>query len=108
MKPVLKTLELIKAQGKWLEIVNLSVPTLNDNMDSIREMCGWIMENLKPDVPVHFNRFHPAYKMKHLPTFCPECKKKIISRRHFDVRYVAIRNGKCKNCGHPIPGIWAQ
>jgi pyruvate formate lyase activating enzyme len=140
MKPVLKTLELIKGQGKWLEIVNLIVPTLNDNMASIREMCGWIVENLGPDVPVHFIRFFPAYKMMHLPptpvktleeardiaeergirftyignvpghkhnsTFCPQCKKKIISRRHFAVRNIAIQNSKCQNCGYPVPGIW--
>jgi pyruvate formate lyase activating enzyme len=142
MKPVLKTLKVIKEKGKWLEIVNLIVPTLNDNMADIREMCGWVMDHLGPDVPVHFVRFFPAYKMKHLPptpvktleeardiaaetgirfvyignvpghennsTFCPQCRKKIISRRHFAVQHVAIQNGKCGYCGYPVPGIWEQ
>jgi len=67
MTPVLETLKLIKQQGKWLEIVNLIVPTMNDDMANIKEMCGWIMDNLGPDVPIHFTRFFPAYKMKHLP-----------------------------------------
>ena len=67
MTPVLETLKLIKEQGRWLEIVNLVVPTMNDNLDDIEEMCRWIGENLGHDVPLHFSRFFPAYKMKHLP-----------------------------------------
>ncbi|NOR25633.1 MAG: AmmeMemoRadiSam system radical SAM enzyme [Desulforhopalus sp.] len=140
MTPVLNTLKLIKQEGKWLEIVNLLVPTLNDDMKLIHEMCVWIRENLGPEVPVHFSRFFPAYKMKHLPptpvktlekarktaiaegikfvyignvpghkynsTFCPECGKKIISRIHFSVRSVKLKNGRCKYCNYPVPGIW--
>ena len=140
MTPVLETLKLIRQQGKWLEIVNLIVPTMNDDMSNIREMCEWVMSNLGPDVPVHFTRFFPAYKMNHLPptpiktleeairiavvagiryvyignvpghkynsTYCPECKKKIISRTHFVVHQVDIQDSKCRFCGHQIPGLW--
>ena len=66
MTPVLNTLKLIKEQGRWLEIVNLLVPTMNDNMKTIREMSAWIVDNLGPDVPLHFSRFYPAYKLKNL------------------------------------------
>jgi len=30
-------------------------------------MCGWIVKNLGPDVPIHFSRFFPYYKLKDLP-----------------------------------------
>lgn len=30
-------------------------------------MCVWVKENLGADVPVHFTRFHPTYKIKNLP-----------------------------------------
>jgi len=30
-------------------------------------MVGWIHKNLGPDIPVHFTRFHPMYKIKNLP-----------------------------------------
>jgi hypothetical protein len=30
-------------------------------------MCRWIMDNLGPDVPIHFTRFHPLYRMQNLP-----------------------------------------
>lgn len=67
MTPVLDTLKLIKKEGRWLEIVNLVIPTLNDDMKGIKDMCLWIKENLDDEVPVHFIRFFPAYKMTHLP-----------------------------------------
>lgn len=67
MIPVLNTLKIIKQERKWLEIVNLIIPTLNDDLKKIREMCIWIKKNLGADVPLHFIRFFPAYKMTHLP-----------------------------------------
>jgi pyruvate formate lyase activating enzyme len=67
LKPVLKILQDIKKTGIWLEIVVLIVPTLNDSESEIKQMSQWIFRNLGPDVPVHFTRFHPTYKIKNLP-----------------------------------------
>ncbi|RMF97816.1 MAG: AmmeMemoRadiSam system radical SAM enzyme [Candidatus Schekmanbacteria bacterium] len=67
LKPVLDTLQLLKNRGMWFEIVVLIIPTLNDSKKEIREMCQWIVKNLGRDVPVHFSRFHPTYKIKNLP-----------------------------------------
>jgi len=66
MEPVIQTLKTLKEEGVWFEIVNLIIPTLNDNTRTIREMCKWIVNELGVDVPVHFTRFSPAYKMTHL------------------------------------------
>lgn len=67
LEPVLNTLKIIREEGVWLEIVNLVIPGLNDDKEQIKEMCVWIKENLGPDVPVHFSRFFPAYKLTRLP-----------------------------------------
>ncbi len=67
LKSVLDTFELLKKEGIWFEIVYLVVPTLNDSKDEISQMSRWIMDKLGPDVPVHFSRFHPQYKLKNLP-----------------------------------------
>ena len=67
LKPVLETLQLLKKQEMWFEIVNLVVPTLNDKLGDIRSMCQWIKKELGPDVPTHFTAFHPMYKLKNLP-----------------------------------------
>lgn len=67
LAPVLRTIELLKERGLWFEIVNLVIPTLNDRSDEISDMCQWIVQHLGPDVPVHFLRFFPAYRLTHLP-----------------------------------------
>lgn len=140
LNPVLKTLKIIKEEKKWLEIVNLHIPGLNDNPDDVNRMCLWIKENLGEDVPLHFSRFFPNYKLTNISatpiktlekahqiaknaglkyvtignvpghklnsTFCPNCQKRIIHRAHFQVLGNHVKNGKCKFCGYPIPGIW--
>jgi len=67
LKPVLESLITVKRTKVWLEIVNLVVPTLNDDPQMIDEMCRWIKVNLGVDVPIHFTRFFPNYKLTHLP-----------------------------------------
>ncbi len=68
LAPVLATLRTLKSLGLWTEIVTLVIPTLNDDEASNRAMCAWILENLGPDVPLHFTRFHPTYKITNLPS----------------------------------------
>lgn len=67
LKPVLKALVVLKEEKVWLEITNLVIPTLNDDMKKIGEMSRWIVKNLGPDVPIHFSRFFPYYKLTNLP-----------------------------------------
>ncbi len=67
LRPVLDTLVRIKAAGVWLELVMLVVPTLNDDTNELKAMSRWIVQKLGPDVPIHFTRFHPMYKIKNLP-----------------------------------------
>ncbi len=67
LEPVLENLKIIKQKGVWLEIVNLVVPTLNDKSSDIKRMCEWIRNNLGKEVPLHFSRFFPAYKLTSLP-----------------------------------------
>jgi len=66
LEPVLDTLKIIRKEGVWLEIVNLMIPTVNDCMEQVRHMSRWIVNNLGNDVPLHFSRFQPAYRLAHL------------------------------------------
>jgi len=67
LQPVLDTLKLLKEEGIWFEMVHLTIPTLNDSPKETGELCKWIIKNLGPDVPLHFTRFHPDYKLRNLP-----------------------------------------
>lgn len=67
LKPVLEAMEVLKDEGVWFEIVTLVVPTYNDDVKRVREMCRWIKRNLGANVPLHFGRFVPEYKLRDLP-----------------------------------------
>lgn len=66
LETVLNTLKTLKKNKVHVEITNLLVPPLNDDMVMIKEMCAWIRDELGKDVPLHFSRFHPTYKLKNL------------------------------------------
>lgn len=90
---VLRTLRIIKERGAWLEIVNLVIPGVNDAPDQIRAMCEWILENLGPDVPLHLNRFGPAYRLMHLPpTPVKTLEQAHATARGLGINYVTIGN----------------
>jgi len=67
LKPVLDTLVLLRSENMWTEIVYLIIPTLNDRTADLKKMCRWIYNELGPDVPLHFSRFYPVYRLKNLP-----------------------------------------
>jgi pyruvate formate lyase activating enzyme len=67
LAPVLRAIETIFRSGVHLEIVNLVVPGLNDNPDQLRGLARWVAKELSPDVPLHFSRFQPQYKLANLP-----------------------------------------
>ncbi len=67
LAPILETIQTVHASGKWLEIVYLVVPTYTDDLDNIKEMCQWLKNTVGDQVPVHFSRFWPQYKLANLP-----------------------------------------
>jgi pyruvate formate lyase activating enzyme len=67
LRPVLNSIRQVAKSGVHLEIVNLVVPTLNDSEKMLNGLADWIMGEIGPDVPIHFTRFHPDYKLLNLP-----------------------------------------
>jgi pyruvate formate lyase activating enzyme len=64
LAPVLESIEYLKHETDvWFEITNLLIPGENDSEAEIDEMTQWIMEQLGPNVPLHFTAFHPDWKM---------------------------------------------
>ena len=64
--PVLRSIKQISKSKTHLEIVNLVVPTLNDSDNMLNGLCDWIAGEVGSDVPIHFTRFHPDYKLLNL------------------------------------------
>jgi pyruvate formate lyase activating enzyme len=48
-------------------------------------MTQWVVENLGPDVPMHFSAFHPDWKMKDHPSTPPATLRM--------ARQIALKNG---------------
>jgi pyruvate formate lyase activating enzyme len=67
LNPVLRTIKQIAKTKTHLEIVNLVVPSLNDSDKMMSGLVDWIAGEAGYDVPVHFTRFHPDYKLQNLP-----------------------------------------
>ena len=68
LQPILDTLIYIYHHTKvWLEITTLLIPGKNDSEAEIKKLTKWIIDNLGPDVPIHFTAFHPAWKMPNIP-----------------------------------------
>lgn len=72
LEPVLRTAERVYSRGMLMELTYLVIPGVNDSDDEIRKFCEWVHDTLSPDVPVHFSRFSPDYKMVDLPLTPPE------------------------------------
>ncbi|HIE38344.1 MAG TPA: AmmeMemoRadiSam system radical SAM enzyme [Anaerolineales bacterium] len=96
--PVLEAIRIIYESGTHLEIVNLVVPTLNDDLNQLRALSRWVARDLSPDVPLHFTRFHPQYKLTNLPPTPVESleKARAIALEE-GVRFVYVGNVP----GHP-------
>ncbi len=70
---VLETLQYIRHETDvWLEITTLLIPGENDSPAEIEALTAWVVENLGPDVPLHFTAFHPDYRMTDKPRTPPE------------------------------------
>ena len=102
--PIYQTLlGLKKNTNVHIEITDLVVPTIGDNLQEARKLSRWIYDNLGPDTPTHFLRFHPDYKLSHLPWTPIETLE-----RHHEVaraeglKYVYVGNAP----GHPFENTY--
>ena len=103
LKPVLDSLQIFMEENVHLEITNLLIPTLNDKDSQIKELCRWIVHNLGKEIPLHFSRFFPQYKMKSLPpTSLSILKRARTIALEEGLQYVYIGNVVGKNWENTI------
>ncbi|MBM3504077.1 MAG: AmmeMemoRadiSam system radical SAM enzyme [Alphaproteobacteria bacterium] len=114
LQPVLDTLVYLKRETKvWFEITTLLIPGENDSDSELTAMTSWILDNLGPDVPLHFTAFHPDWKMTDKPRTPHETllrARRIAVRR--GLRYVYVGNVHdraasstyCHHCGEVLIG----
>jgi len=130
LQPVLETINTASKQCH-IEITNLIITDENDSEKQITDLVNFVA-NIDPNIPLHFSRYYPTYKMENPPTSvsklemakeiaekklkyvylgnivterntsCPNCDHLLICR-DYPLKNNII-NGKCPNCGHKIYG----
>lgn len=82
---VLDNLRSIYLAGKHLEVTNLIINDYNDSIEEIEQLCDFVVDELSADVPLHFSRAFPYYKMRDIePT-----NREIL----YEAREIAIKKG---------------
>jgi pyruvate formate lyase activating enzyme len=69
---VLDNIKRVYDEGKHLEITNLIINDYNDSIEEINELCDFVVSELGEDVPLHFSRAFPYYKMNDISPTRPE------------------------------------
>ncbi|MFH1540909.1 MAG: AmmeMemoRadiSam system radical SAM enzyme [Elusimicrobiota bacterium] len=62
LAPILKMVEILVKKKKHVEITNLIIPGLNDSDKEISDLVDWIW-SLDDEIPLHFSKYFPCYKM---------------------------------------------
>lgn len=113
LQPVLDTLRLMKQHGIWVEVTTLVIPGLNDDPGELRELAGFIAQELGVDTPWHVSRFHPMYRMLDRgSTPVQTLERAWAIGKEVGLRYVYIGNVLgareestfCWNCGKRVIG----
>ncbi len=80
-----------------VEITTLLVPGCNDDQQEIADLAAWLGE-IHVNIPLHFSRYFPNYKMKTPPT--PESTMKMaqeIASQHLNYVYLGNMQGQGVN-----------
>lgn len=67
LQPVLDSVVVAHEIGMHVELTYLIIPTKNDGKEEVMAFSRWVAD-LDDEIPVHFSRFHPDYKMMDVPT----------------------------------------
>jgi pyruvate formate lyase activating enzyme len=107
LEPVKENIALIHDRIH-LELTTLVIPGLNDSEEEIDALCKWVA-NLDPFIPLHFSRYHPAYKME-TPATPESTLKRIYEQARTYLKYVYAGNvwipgtedTYCPHCGAKV------
>src|SRR5437867_2778512 len=67
-EPIFDTIQRTRdTKATHIEITDLIVPQVGDDLNAARRLSKFVYDELGPDTPIHFLRFHPDYKMNEFP-----------------------------------------
>jgi pyruvate formate lyase activating enzyme len=108
LEPVLDGTEQVYRAGKHVEVSTLMVTDLSDNEKTAHDIGAFVLDRLGPEVPTHYVRFHPDYKMTNTirtPIDRLEAARRVgldMGLRHVylgNVYDTESTNTRCHSCG---------
>lgn len=108
IEPVMRTIKMAYEAGVHVELTTLVIPTLNDR-DDIDQIVEWVA-SVSPEIPIHFSRYYPQYKMDIDPTSI-ELLQEVYNKAKQKLKHVYLGNVPkdaggcdtfCANCGEKL------
>lgn len=107
LAPVIKTVERA-LKHCHVEITTLVIPGFNDSDDDLSALSEWL-GGLSRDIPLHFTRYFPNYKMDVIPTPIETLERaREIAEKQLDYVYIGNvwgnegSNTRCPNCKETV------
>jgi pyruvate formate lyase activating enzyme len=107
LEPILRNIVEIN-KVSLLELTNLIVPGENDSREDLEELVDWVA-GIDRSIPLHFSRYHPAYKSTRPPTPRSTLEEAYaIGAEKLDYVYVGnifiqgTDTTHCPNCRKPV------
>ena len=92
-EPIYRALEEFQKQDIHIEITDLLVTDMGDSIENVKILVRWIKEHLVEDIPLHFLRFFPHYKLRDiLPTPIKTLDKAYRIAKDIGMKYVYLGN----------------
>lgn len=105
LERVIESVKLYFELGIHIELTYLMIPTHNVDMEQVTLFIKWVKEELNEDIPIHFSRFHPDYKLQNIEPTDPKMLEKAREcALNFGMKYVYLGNIRiyedtfCPNC----------
>lgn len=106
LRPVKTAIREFHRQAVWVEVTNLLIPGVNDSEEDIREIVEFVA-GVDKEIPLHFSRFRPHYKMKDKGATPVETVEKAVEMAREELDYVyagnvpghEYENTVCPECG---------
>jgi pyruvate formate lyase activating enzyme len=105
VEPVKRFIE-IAAAVSHVEVTNLVIPGLNDATEDFEDLVDWLA-GVSVDIPLHFSRFFPQFRMNDRPPTPKETLERAFAIARKKLRYVYVGNimidgtedTRCAKCG---------
>lgn len=93
-QPIFDTLiEIRDKTDIHVEITDLIIPKVGDNLEYARKLSKFVLDEFGPEMPIHFLRFHPDYKMmEYEPTPVKTLEKHYQIAKSEGLKYVYLGN----------------